>query len=176
MTAGIPDPGRPTVGRKRPLPVFVVLLACGAAALAQQHVPLPGGPGFHDPRSAVPRLAARSDVIAWEVLGQVKARLRDGKIIVEYPAAVKALDRQKVRVQGYMFPLEASQSQNQFLLSAVPTTCPFCVPSGPEGLLEVRAKAALKYTESPVVLEGRMAVLDGSQGVFYRLIDATQVR
>lgn len=156
--------------------LFLVLAAaCGAPSAAQPQPQAGTGQGYHDPRSTVPRLAARTDVVPWELLGQVKATLKDHKIVATFPVAVKALDKQKVKVQGYMLPLEASQSQGQFVLSAVPTSCAFCIPAGPEGLIDVRAKSPVKYTEGPVVLEGRMAVLDGKEGVFYRLLDAVQV-
>ena len=57
----------------------------------------------------------------------------------------------------------------------MPTTCSFCVPAGPEGLIEVRSKAPVKYSLEPVVLEGKLAVLEKDPyGLFYRVTDAVQ--
>ncbi|MGS0756931.1 DUF3299 domain-containing protein, partial [Roseateles sp. GG27B] len=79
---------------------------------------------------------------------------------------------QKVKVQGFMMPLEPGDKQRHFLLSAVPTTCSFCVPAGPEGLIEVRTKQPVRYSLEPVTVEGVLTVLsDDPYGLFYRVLD-----
>jgi hypothetical protein len=84
-----------------------------------------------------------------------------------------ALNDRTVRVQGFMMPLEPGEKQRHFLLSAVPTTCSFCLPAGPEGLIEVRARAPVAYTVDALTLEGRMAVLtDDKYGLLYRVVEA----
>jgi hypothetical protein len=61
------------------------------------------------------------------------------------------------------------------VLTAMPQTCAFCLPGGPESMVEVKSKSAVKYTFEPVVLSGRLAILkDDPTGVFYRLTDAVQ--
>jgi uncharacterized protein len=76
-------------------------------------------------------------------------------------------------VQGFMMPLEPGEKQRHFLLSAVPTTCNFCVPAGPEGLIEVRTREPIRYTVEAITLSGRFAVLtDDKFGMFYRVADA----
>jgi uncharacterized protein len=80
-------------------------------------------------------------------------------------------------VQGFMMPLDASERQHHFILSSVPTTCSFCIPAGPEGLVEVRATSPVRYSIDPVVVEGRLAVLENDPyGLFYRLTDARPAR
>ena len=134
------------------------------------------GPGYHDPRSPFKPLEERGGVVSWALLSSVTNRVENKKLIPVYPAAVQALNQQKVKVQGFMMPLEPGDKQNHFLLSAVPTTCTFCVPAGPEGLVEVRTKQAVRYTVEPVVVEGVMAVLsDDPYGLFYRVDDARSV-
>jgi hypothetical protein len=87
-----------------------------------------------------------------------------------------ALDAKTVKVQGFMMPLEAGDKQRHFLLSAVPTSCSFCVPAGPEGLVEVRTKQPVRYTLEPVVVEGVLAVLtDDPYGLYYRVTDGQSV-
>jgi hypothetical protein len=89
---------------------------------------------------------------------------------------VRALNSKTVKVQGFMMPLEPGATQKHFLLSAVPTTCAFCVPAGPEGLIEVRARTPVKYGIEAVVLEGRLSVLDNDPyGMFYRIAEASAV-
>ena len=132
------------------------------------------GAGYHDPRSAFKPLENKEGVLAWALLSAVTTKVDNKKVIPTFPAPVKALDRTTVKVQGFMMPLEPGEKQRHFLLSAVPTTCNFCVPAGPEGLVEVRTRTPVKYTLDPVVVEGRLSVLmDDPYGLFYRISDAT---
>jgi hypothetical protein len=55
----------------------------------------------------------------------------------------------------------------------MPQSCSFCLPGGPESMVEVKTKTPVKYTFEPVVVTGKMAILkDDPTGVFYRLTDA----
>jgi hypothetical protein len=70
-------------------------------------------------------------------------------------------------------PIEAGQTHSYFLLSAWSPTCPFCQTAGPEAMVEVRARTAVKYSIDPVVVEGRLMLLENDpSGVFYRLVEA----
>ncbi|HMM86066.1 DUF3299 domain-containing protein [Azohydromonas sp.] len=155
-------------------------LAAGVATSPAQPLspPLAGqGPGFHDPRSTFKPIEEREGVVPWRLLAMVTTRVRNNRVVPTFPDPVKALDGQTVRLQGFMLPLEPGERQRHFLLSAVPTTCAFCVPAGPEGLVEVRTREPVRYSVDAVTLEGRMAVLaDDRYGLFYRLSDATPAR
>ena len=75
-----------------------------------------------------------------------------------------------------MMPLEPGDKQRHFLLSSVPTSCSFCVPAGPEGLIEVRTRQPVRYTLEPVLVEGVLAVLsDDPYGLYYRVNDGLAV-
>jgi hypothetical protein len=81
------------------------------------------------------------------------------------------------RVQGFMMPLEPGEKQKHFLLSSVPLTCSFCVAGGPESMVEVRTKTAVKYSLEAVVVEGQFAVLkDDPYGLYYRITEAVPVK
>jgi len=151
--------------------VLAIALAVGLAAAHAQVAPTIGqGPGYHDPRSPFKPLEERADILSWKLLSQVTAKAENKKIVPTFPAAVQALDRKTVKVQGFMMPLEVGEKQQHFLLSSVPTTCSFCVPAGPEGLVEVRTKKPVRYTLEPVVVEGQLAVLtDDPYGLYYRV-------
>lgn len=156
--------------------VLLVLALSACAALAQTPPAMGQGPGYHDPRSPFKPLEERADILSWKLLSQVTARAEKKKIIPTFPTAVQALDRKTVKVQGFMMPLEAGDKQQHFLLSAVPTSCSFCVPAGPEGLVEVRTKKPVRYTLEPVVVEGVLAVLsDDPYGLYYRVEDGNAV-
>jgi len=128
------------------------------------------GPGYHDPRSPFKPLQEREGVLSWSLLSSVSTKAGKNKLVPTFPSAVQALNQKKVRVQGFMMPLEPGDKQRHFLLSSVPTSCSFCVPAGAEGLIEVFTLQAVRYTLEPVVVEGVLAVLsDDPYGLFYRI-------
>ena len=140
--------------------------------------PPPGlgsGAGYHDPRSAFKPLQEREGVVSWSLLSSVQLKPERARVVPVFPPAVRALNDQTVKVQGFMLPLEPGERQRHFLLSAVPTSCSFCVPAGPEGLVEVRTRTPVKVTVDAITVEGRMAVLsDDKYGLLYRVSDAAQ--
>jgi uncharacterized protein len=154
------------------------LLAVALSSTAQPlSPPIAGqGPGYHDPRSPFKPLEEKDGVVSWKQLSLVTTKMVKNRVVPTYPEPVRALNKKTVKVQGFMMPLEPGDKQKHFLLSAVPTSCSFCVPAGPEGLIEVRSKVAVKYSLEPVVVEGQMAVLDSDPyGIFYRVTDASPV-
>ena len=65
--------------------------------------------------------------------------------------------------------------QTHFVLGAMPPECPFHPGGGPESLVEIKSKQAVKYTFEPVIVSGSLEVLkDDPTGVFYRMADAVQ--
>ena len=137
---------------------------------------LGSGPGYHDPRSPFKPLQEKDGVVSWQVLSSVTTRPEKNRLVPVFPSNVQSLNNQTVRVQGFMLPLEAGEKQRHFLLSSVPTTCSFCVPAGPEGLVEVRSNAPVKYTLEPVLVEGKLAVLPNDPyGLYYRVVNAAPV-
>ena len=89
---------------------------------------------------------------------------------VSYPESLKARNGTVVRVKGFMYPLEAGETHTYFLLSALPPSCPFCLPASARGLVEVKYDEGGRYTLEPVLLEGRFELLEGAAtGLYYRL-------
>jgi uncharacterized protein len=131
------------------------------------------GAGYHDPRSPFKPLQEKDGVVSWSVLSAVTLRKEVKALVPVFPASVQSLHDKVVRIQGFMMPLEPGDKQRHFLLSAVPTSCNFCVPAGPEGLIEIRSRTPVKYTLEPVLVQGRLAVLpQDPYGLYYRIIDA----
>jgi len=59
----------------------------------------------------------------------------------------------------------------------VPLSCGFCLPGGPESMIEVRTKVPVKYSLEAVVVEGKfLALNDDEYGLYYRLTDASMVK
>ena len=158
---------------------LLALLALCAAAVAgaQTAIPQGQGPGVHSPDSPFAPLPARADVVPWTLLTEVKTKVDKNRVLPQFAASQMALNQKTQRVQGFMMPLEPGERQTHFLLSSVPLTCQFCVPGGPESMVEVKTKTPVKYTQDPVVVEGKFAVLnDDPYGLYYRITDAVSVK
>ena len=156
----------------RLLSSLLIALALALPALAQQHQLPPGA----DPSQFKP-LPDRNDVVSWKLLSQVELVKQKDRYVPQFAAGVAALDQKEVKVQGFMMPLQMGDKQTHFVLSAMPQSCAFCLPGGPESLVEVKSKTPVKYTFEPVVLTGKLAVLkDDPTGVFYRLTDAVPAK
>ena len=151
-----------------------VLVSFGAQAqtkFGQEPAPAGANPQLFKP------LPDRGDVVSWKLLAQVELVKVKDRYVPQFAAAVAALDAKEVKVQGFMMPLEMGDKQTHFILAAMPQDCAFCMPGGPEQLVEVRAKNPLPYGMQAIVLSGRLAVLkDDPTGVFYRLTDAVPAK
>ena len=125
----------------------------------------------HDPTKSM--LPDARGAVPWSLLTTATIKMSKGKLGPAFPEALRPLNGRTVKLQGYILPIEAGQTHRYFLLSAWSPTCPFCLTAGPEAVVEVRARSAVKYSTEPVVVEGRLMLLENDpSGVFYRLIDA----
>jgi hypothetical protein len=161
----------------------LVCVAAAAMAMAQASpliaggIPAGSGPGVHSPDSPYAPLPQRADVVAWSVLTAVKTRVEKNRLLPVFAPTVMALNQKSQRIQGFMMPLEPGEKQSHFLLSSVPMTCSFCVPGGPESMVEVKTRTPVRYSMEPVVVEGRLLVLaDDPYGLYYRMTDAVPVK
>jgi hypothetical protein len=149
--------------------IFLLLVAAAVPAAAQHQAP-PGA----DPAQVKP-LVERKDVVSWKVFAQVELVKMKDRYVPQFSPAVAALDQKVVKVQGFMMPLQVGDKQTHFVLSAMPVTCSFCMPGGPEALVEVKAKQPFKYGFEPITVSGKLSVLkEEPTGVFYRITDAVQ--
>ncbi len=118
--------------------------------------------------------------IPWQLLRQVKLveEKKNGKTTSrpEFSAKLKELDRQQVKVYGFVLPLSTTLKQKHFLISPLPTHCPFCLSQGPDSMIEVLAKIPVEYSNwDPIVISGRLELVNDSS-LYYRLIDAEAVK
>ena len=162
---------------------FLLATALALPAAAQLSAPIPGvvpqgsGPGVHGANSPFAPLPQRSDVVPWSVLTDVKTRTDKNRILPVFNAQQLTLNQKTQRIQGFMMPPEAGERTRHFRLSSVPLTCSFCVPGGPESMVEVKSKTPVRYTLEPVTVEGNFAVLsDDPYGLYYRITDAVGVK
>jgi hypothetical protein len=149
--------------------ILAFAVALPAQAFAQHQVPPGVDPGMYKP------LPDRKDVVSWKVLSQVELVKQKDRYVPQFSADVAALNKKEVKVQGFMMPLQMGDKQTHFVLTAMPQTCAFCMPGGPESMVEVKSKQPVKYSFDIIILTGKLEVLkDDPTGVFYRLTDALQ--
>ena len=159
-----------------------VMLALAVSASAQG---FQGSAGKNDlmksvwenrPNGDTTELNELKGVTSWKTLADVKTVKQKDRFIPEFGKSVATLDKQEVRIQGFMMPLDMGERQKRFILAALPPTCSFCLPGGPEQMVEVQAKTPVKYGFEPIVVSGRFTVLrDDAMGLYYRLTDAVAV-
>jgi hypothetical protein len=160
--------------------LLIALLAASVLASAAPQVPPAQGANGHVPPPGVPAtpvmqaLPDINGVVSWNTLAKVKQIKTKNRILPEFTREITALNDKEVKLQGFMMPLEPGEKQKHFLISVNPQSCAFCLPAGPEGVVEVKTKTPVKYTFEPVILSGKMSVLkDDPMGLYYRLSDAT---
>jgi len=94
-----------------------------------------------------------------------------------FSPAVKKLSGKKVKIKGFMFPLDMAETQKHFLLSAFPPSCPFHAPGGPKHIIDINVEEGIEFTYDPLVIEGDMELIefDEDDGLYYRLNNARQI-
>ncbi|MEY4737736.1 MAG: hypothetical protein RL302_2055 [Pseudomonadota bacterium] len=148
-----------------------------SSPMAAAGIPAGSGAGVHSPNSPFAPLQERADVLPWSLLTAIKTKTEKNRVLPVFPSNVQALNAKSQRVQGFMMPLEPGEKQKHFLLSSVPLTCSFCLPGGPESMVEVKTKTPVKYSLEAIAVEGQFAVLhDDPFGLYYRITDAVPVK
>jgi hypothetical protein len=154
----------------------MVLGLVASLALAANPTPADEPPTQEVPSS--PAGASRSPtepkgLLSWKTLAQVEEVKVNNRIVPKFSAQITALDSKEVRLQGFMMPLEPGMKQKRFLLSANVPSCPFCMPGGPDSLIEVLCRKPIAFNMEPIIISGRLSVLsDDPTGLWYRVTDA----
>jgi len=105
---------------------LATILATLAVAAAHAQAPAPGVDA--PPPGTVP----------WQILQQAKTvQKADKKFGPVFTKEIRSLDKQQVKLYGFMLPLDQSRKQKRFLLASFPPHCAFCLPGGPESMVEV---------------------------------------
>lgn len=111
------------------------------------------------------------------VFGNAPEPDEPAKFEVVFGKEVQKLNGKKVKVAGFMLPLQQTEKHTRFLLAAVPPSCPFCLPGGPNSTIEVFCKDPIAFAQDGMVLSGTMNLLkDDPTGFYYRLTDATETK
>ena len=163
---------------------FALLLGCQTVIWAQKIDPkqeiskgAPMTDGTLAPSAYIDKpLPEVKGVVSWKTLGEVTPVRQKDRFVPQFSKSITALDNKEVKMQGFMMPLDMGEKQKRFILSALPPSCAFCLPGGPDQLVEVQAKSPVKYGFEPIVVSGKLIVLrDDPMGLYYRLTDAVPV-
>jgi hypothetical protein len=162
------------VGTSIPVSLFLALLAATPAAALNTGIAAQALPSAADYASGL--LPERAGVVSWKTLSHVEPVKQDGRMVAAFSKEILGLDRTDVKVQGFMIPLDIGEKQKRFLLSAVPPHCQFCLPAGPDEIVEIEARSPVAYTFDPIVVGGRFSVVkDDATGILYRMTGASRV-
>jgi uncharacterized protein len=156
------------------LALTAVALTAGPASAVTTNIPPAGLPSASEYGTQL--LPERAGVVSWRTLAKVEPVKKDGRMVPSFAADILSLDRKDVRVQGFMIPLDIGDKQKRFLIAAVPPHCSFCLPAGPDAVVEINARAPVRYSLEPIVVSGKFEVLkDDPAGMLYRMTDAEMI-
>lgn len=117
---------------------------------------------------------------SWSVLESTKEiqRLNSGMIYSkpDFSPAVKTLAGKRIKVNGYLMPLENKARQSHFVLLAYPPDCPFHLNPAPNQFIEVVVANPVAVNDDVRTIEGTL-VLGGfdESGIFYKLVDGKEI-
>lgn len=123
----------------------------------------------------------------WDIFGETKQNPydytdKDGMdwsgVRPEFSERLKKLDGQEILIQGYMFPLDQTEQQSQFLLGPFPVSCPFHYHVTPNLIIEAHAKTPVEFSYDAIDIKGRLELVpkDDEYNVFYRLHDVEVIQ
>ncbi|WP_306087092.1 DUF3299 domain-containing protein [Qipengyuania flava] len=114
--------------------------------------------------------------VSWKVLeatGEKTRKDAEGYILSKplFTPKVKALAGKRIKVAGWMMPLENGSKQKHFVLLGYPPGCPFHFHAMPNQFIEIYADTPFPTNESKVFVVSGVLELTGhdESGIFYRL-------
>lgn len=131
------------------------------------------------PPSGVEPLKVSAGAIPWQDFASTKTKekciitkagFNDCRLHPIYNQTMLQYNGQKVKVMGYMFPLENTEKQKFFLIGPYPLSCPFHYHSPNAEIVVVKTKKPIAFSYKPILLEGRLKVAyDKETELFYEL-------
>ena len=134
-------------------------------------------------RYGIEPLKAQHGALSWDLFAAVQNTTREEpssagafpnafRIILKpiFTEAIKQYDGQRVKIMGYMFPLEDGTSQRHFLMGPYPPTCVAHYHAPNNQVIEVKSDTPIPLTWEPIVVEGTLMLLTSDpKNTFYRL-------
>ncbi len=114
--------------------------------------------------------------VSWKTLeatSETTRRDEQGYILSKplFTPTVKKLDGKRIKVAGWMMPLDNGSTQTRFVLLGYPPGCPFHFHAAPNQFIEVIADTPFKTDEVNAHTVSGVLELTGydESGIFYRL-------
>lgn len=128
-----------------------------------------------DERKAQEALPQSKDPM-WDKLTKTKISFEEkaGLYSATYPAEIKAMEGKPMTINGFMLPLEPTETFNHFILSKRPPTCPYCPPGEPNEIVEIFTTKATKWRDEAITVSGTFGFTNQQElGMFFTLKNAT---
>lgn len=116
---------------------------------------------------------------SWTLLEAAKevTRIDEAGYTISYPLFTReqrALEGKRIKVSGWMDPLQVGSKQKRFVLLGYPPGCPFHFHAAPMQFIEVMASTPFDTDRTNVITVSGVLELTGydESGVFYRLWDS----
>lgn len=129
-------------------------------------------------------LEVSGDAIAWDVFAkttETEVCIADEEgfdyclIKPGYSEDINQYNGKEVTLMGFMFPLEQSEKQKNFLIGPYPLSCPFHYHIGPSQVVEVIADEPIKFSYDPVTVKGILKIrFNEETNMFYYLENAVE--
>ncbi|MDR7154815.1 hypothetical protein J2W40_001630 [Sphingobium xenophagum] len=159
--------------------IFSIALLAGPlagvpAALAQRPDNLKPSESIWKPAAAPP------GGISWTTLESTKEvqRRQSGTIYSkpDFSTRIEALKGKRIKVSGYVMPLQNTAKQTHFVLLAYPPDCPFHLNPAPNQFIEIKTASPISVRSGVQSFEGQL-VLGGQDesGIFYTMLDSREL-
>ena len=130
------------------------------------------------------QLTSQTNESVWKTLGKISYKKEYDELMgfkIDKPVfseEVKKLNGKEITVKGYIIPVEGYKSHTEFIFSAFPySMCFFCGGAGPETVMEVEAKEAIKYSAESITIKGTLSLNDKDiNRLMYKLVNVRLVK
>jgi hypothetical protein len=131
-----------------------------------------------DERAAQDALPQSKDPL-WTTLAKTKIVVDEEHYLYKATHApeVKALVGKEITIQGFIMPLEATETFTHFLLSKRTPTCGFCPPGEPNEVIDIKTLEPVEWVDGLITLRGTFELMSDEQmGMFFKIHNAQQIK
>ncbi|MEL3892159.1 hypothetical protein V6B08_17900 [Ferrovibrio sp. MS7] len=146
------------------------------AATASGFVAMPAQAMSLEPAPSHLRLGVPSTdgAVDWSLLAEAgETRFRDGAMS-RFPAALRALHNTEVTLTGYMMPFSNSPAHSEFLLGGMQFHCSTCMMGDLTRIVAVRAAQPVALNNAPLMVRGKLSLIEQDQSPLYFRLDGAR--
>jgi hypothetical protein len=119
-------------------------------------------------------ISPKTDI--WKTLFKVQYGDWQQDFNPKFTPAIKALHNKEITIKGFLIPLTEQSKHSYFLLSAFPfDQCFYCGKAGPETVIEVSLKKAVKATDKMITVKGVLLLNEHDPTHLFYIMDEGQV-